>query len=516
MTLKRKVLILSVSSFLVLVSVISSFFILLNIAKKEKIQAATTYNIGTLEELKNFIDKVFNYESSINAVLTNNIDCKGETILPIGTAEGREFSGSFNGAGFKIFNFSTNRNFKVENPTYITQGFFAYTKGATIKNLRLTKFTHDFRGDSSKHTGFVGGLVGYAEDTTISNCQVDNFTIKTEMNSRSVAGIVGGAQDTTVSNCSVNNFNHEGYCGNITSSYFVSISGLVANIWGSGVLQLCVFDPYQSVWKLNYATSSAGYAEKTIMSDSTIQFSDNYVNGDMLTFDDDKKHNCYYNTGMHGFRALSKSHEGGKTLKDSYGSDIPWYHVFNYSDFPALRMFMDWRTWIVKASDPNAGTLTGDTKIVLPSDYTVKISNSDSKSISIRGYSLYYELTNEKYNFIGWTVDTTNSIIMVNVKYIYKKVVFKVASQGKINVTQLEYEIERNEDVTYKISSDKSKIEYVFNYKGSKIKVEYTAINKIYYCSNRGMESKTTNDITTITIKPTFILKEYNIIFGAN
>jgi hypothetical protein len=75
---------------------------------------------------------------------------------------GSPFTGTFDGAQHTI------TNLKVDNfstPISFTAGLFGYTKGATIKNLKLTSI--DVRGLEQS-----GGLVGYGQATAISNISV--------------------------------------------------------------------------------------------------------------------------------------------------------------------------------------------------------------------------------------------------------------------------------------------------------------------------------------------------------
>ena len=92
-----------------------------------------------------------------NYVLMNDITFARETWTPI-----TEFSGKFDGNGYKIYDFSIDTNTS-------NSGFFV-TNNGTIKNLTLEKFifTSSYGGG-----GKVGALVG-VNNGTVENCTVNN------------------------------------------------------------------------------------------------------------------------------------------------------------------------------------------------------------------------------------------------------------------------------------------------------------------------------------------------------
>ena len=93
--------------------------------------------------------------SDVTFILGANIDLKGEEWTPIGNSSNR-FKGVFDGNGHKI------KNLKIDNQTADYQGLFGYTNGAEIKNVGLD-------GGHVEGNNFVGFLVGYNNDSTITN-----------------------------------------------------------------------------------------------------------------------------------------------------------------------------------------------------------------------------------------------------------------------------------------------------------------------------------------------------------
>ncbi len=114
------------------------------------------YNVSSAEDLncvRNHLDTHF--------VQTNDIDLSesellsGEGWVPIGD-DSSKFTGGFNGDGYTI------KNLYINRPSKDYQGLFGYTNGAMINNIILDNV--NVLGD-----GYVGGLIGYNQDSTVSN-----------------------------------------------------------------------------------------------------------------------------------------------------------------------------------------------------------------------------------------------------------------------------------------------------------------------------------------------------------
>ena len=163
------------------------------------------YQISTAEGLKWFRDKVNSAktkeETKICAVLTEDIDLNNEPWTPIGIGEDTRkedlpYSGTFDGNGHTISGLNVNYGDK-------NGGLFCYVKSATIKNLTVAGSVTYSSGDGIVY----GGIVGYADSSTIENC-----TNRCTVTGRWYAGgIVGWSADSDIIGCA--NF------GNISSPF---------------------------------------------------------------------------------------------------------------------------------------------------------------------------------------------------------------------------------------------------------------------------------------------------------
>ena len=163
------------------------------------------YQISTADGLKWFRDKVNSAKTSdetkICAVLTANIDLENEAWTPIGIGNDTRnqdlpYSGTFDGNGHTIS--GLNVNYRDKNG-----GLFCYVKSATIKNLTVAgSVTH-----SSGNGVAYGGIVGYADSSTIEDC-TNRCTVTGNLYA---GGIVGWSEDSDIIGCA--NF------GNISSPF---------------------------------------------------------------------------------------------------------------------------------------------------------------------------------------------------------------------------------------------------------------------------------------------------------
>jgi hypothetical protein len=104
-------------------------------------------------------------------VLDNNIDCSdtinwngGTGFEPIGAWDNK-FIGTFDGQGYNISNLFINRSVGE-------QGLIADTKDATIMNINLIDVYVNINTQA-----IAGGLIGYAENTTLENCSATGTII---------------------------------------------------------------------------------------------------------------------------------------------------------------------------------------------------------------------------------------------------------------------------------------------------------------------------------------------------
>jgi hypothetical protein len=98
----------------------------------------------------------------------------------IGTSEGGQFSGVFDGNGKKIFNFMF---VQTEDGKYCSEfGMFGYVLEGKINDLGLINPNIDIRWTR------VGSLVGYLQDSIISNCYIEGGNVSGDS---TVGGLIG-------------------------------------------------------------------------------------------------------------------------------------------------------------------------------------------------------------------------------------------------------------------------------------------------------------------------------------
>lgn len=147
--------------------------------------AEDPYRIARPEELVWFAGQVNGGESGSCAVLTADISLGGMTWTPIGS-EAAPYTGSFDGSGFTVSDFSVSGGGM--------QGFFGYCENAQLSNITIENASVE--GDGS-----VGGIVGYAKGGSITSC-VNGATLSST--NVGCGGIVGVCEGVTITGC-VNN-----------------------------------------------------------------------------------------------------------------------------------------------------------------------------------------------------------------------------------------------------------------------------------------------------------------------
>jgi len=91
------------------------------------------------------------------------------------------FRGNFDGNGKVVY-------LHIPGGSYV--GLFGYVSYATIHNLGIEECSN--KGDQ-----YVGGLIGYADNSTIDNC----YVVGSVTGNSSVGGLIGISNNSTVSNC---------------------------------------------------------------------------------------------------------------------------------------------------------------------------------------------------------------------------------------------------------------------------------------------------------------------------
>lgn len=226
--------------------------------KEPSSNAERTYEINTITDFRNFLSDEDLLSATI--VLNTNIDFSGITLSPIGTKD-KPFTGKFYGNG-KIL-----KNFEITNPVALTEtysGLFGYINNAEISGIILEDVTFSLNLTSSTYThSNFGFIVGYAENSTIRRCAVDDSCSanlsKIDDGSFSVGGIVGQVNNSLIS-FSYSNANIQTNYTNV--SYVNGYNSLRYNLGG------IVGEANQAKISSCY---SAGTLSSSITSDSTYQ-----------------------------------------------------------------------------------------------------------------------------------------------------------------------------------------------------------------------------------------------------
>lgn len=149
--------------------------------------------ISNASDLAAFANKVNNDDNTINGILLADIDFSSNTEM-IGTSK-HPYQGIFDGQKHTI-------TIGYKNITAKYSTLFSYCSG-TVKNLTVDGSLHSKSGIN------VGGIAGYLENGTISNC-ISAVDLKSDITGdASVAGLVGEASNSVVKNC--------GFVGSITT-----------------------------------------------------------------------------------------------------------------------------------------------------------------------------------------------------------------------------------------------------------------------------------------------------------
>ena len=344
-------------------------------------------------------------------ILMNDIDV-AENILftPIGT-ETFPFTGTFDGRNFTISNIT------FSDATMDCVGFFGYTEDASISNLVLKNVS--FEGYD-----FVGGLIGLAGNTSISNSSVINTNSHQISGNDFVGGFVGAMLDSDISN-SYATGNVEGIdsvgglVGSMTSS---SIHGSYAtgNVEGDDVVGGFVGNMDDSLIFDCYATGDADGGNEvggfvgTMRSSSSISWS--YAMGDAEGTDP---------TNVGGFVGLLLS---PATVVDSFyvgtpgsttdGSFVDSSELMQIDTFKAINGYvsMDWdisdfldstATWYINEGQDYPKFYWQ----ILSTTYTITFDSDSGTGISsqmINGGDLVTQPSDpvkSGYAFVEWQLD---------------------------------------------------------------------------------------------------------------
>ena len=195
------------------------------------------------------------YEPTFYYKLGKDLDFEGAT-LPQRFSSTTIFTGTFDGQNHTIKNFSVPETIEYT-------GLFEYTDGAVIKNVKLEGVKYGKSNSPiSRGNTKLGGLVGYAYKTLISNVEVNDceFYSKPTTSAEIFAGgLVGYGKDVTIENVKMSNVKI-----NVTQAHLKVNVGLLAGIIeGNGLKDSVSIDSCFVQGEISaclyYTTSSEGY-----------------------------------------------------------------------------------------------------------------------------------------------------------------------------------------------------------------------------------------------------------------
>lgn len=203
------------------------------------------YQIANANELKWFADQINNGNTSINAMLTNDI-CLSNKYLSIGTSNA--YTGIFDGQNRSIKDVNYERNINVEDDVNYSAALFINNSG-TIKNLNVEGSVSDIHTiTGAENTSRLGGIV------LENNGVIENSSYKGKITLNTTARV----------NCLVKQAHTYNYIGGITSNNKGVIRGCYNNaifdIKGSTAYGGCnLYSRSTNIWAGGIAGENTGY-----------------------------------------------------------------------------------------------------------------------------------------------------------------------------------------------------------------------------------------------------------------
>ena len=173
------------------------------------------FKIGTAEELELFCEMVNNGNTTLNAVLTKDIDYSGHTTF-VGTST-HKYAGIFDGAQHTItvdFNRTSNN-----------AALFEYLSG-TVKNLAV-------QGNITTSAKYAAGIAAHTYHAKVLNCvSLVNISSNTNGDGTHAGLIAVNEDDLTISDCI--------FLGSITGATTINCAGIVGWTTNSTIMDHCV------------------------------------------------------------------------------------------------------------------------------------------------------------------------------------------------------------------------------------------------------------------------------------
>ncbi len=233
--------------------------------------------------------------ANIYLKMDKDIDCYGKTWMPIGYEYDTYFQGIFDGNGFCIENIMFQ---KCDYPTYSDEakknmyyylGVFGKTDNAIIKNLEILNIcitpTSWFVGQDFTNV-YVGGLVGYAKNTEISNCKILDSSIFLDMGFYQTiqsGGLVGYGYNNNIFQTSVE-VTSELVAAGINCGGFIGTSSgdTITNCYSQGSIDIHTCDTFDNIsggFVASYYNSKIDFCYSSV----NIKTSAHYYRGNQLS-----------------------------------------------------------------------------------------------------------------------------------------------------------------------------------------------------------------------------------------
>lgn len=303
--------------------------------------------ISTYSQLKSISNMSGKY------VLLNDIDCTGQSITMFGS-ESSPFSGTFDGAGHTIMNFTLAAK-STEKENY---GFFSYNSG-TIQNVKFSGGTmslgtvdgnDDLSGSGIRYRANFGSVVG-TNVGTISRVSSDTAIAATS-NNQAAKYYVGGIAGRNLSGGNINNCV---YTGDINTSltncnsyyYFRHFVGGISGYQSDSTITKCVYAG-SIVSSDNFKSSSS--------IESAISGIANYGNIiDCIALKEYTQTNFYRNDAVSYSGTITNSYRySGLTATTSNGSNASLSQV-NASSFYSNTLGFSSSVWNYSGLNYNSG-----------------------------------------------------------------------------------------------------------------------------------------------------------------
>lgn len=376
-------------------------------ATAEAIQYALTNGYNLMAEVTELGANVFGI-ADIESIDTSSL----EGIVDIQSVEQFPFAGVFDGNGKTISNLYINRTYGRN------QGLIGATSEALILNLTLSNV-------NVTGTMYVGGLAGYAENSTVTNCHSNGDILGFTYTGGLLGNIFNGF-DNVVSNCSSSGTVSSvsfyggliGICNGTPISTSFSTSdltglgngyaggGLVGALGGATVNNCYATGSISTIYggylggliALNFGEVNNSYAIGAISGDTTYK-------GGLFSMSEDSATGCYWNTETSGQDYASD----GVTYTGTMGRTTAEMATYPY----AANTYAGWDFLNVWKADVT-GTMNNGYPYLAPADYldgvdvsvggtvvTVTGGNANNGIGTIPDYAGLAFVPEQTYSFIG-------------------------------------------------------------------------------------------------------------------